>query len=74
MPLITSKSLFQGSNKASESGMIIPNLFLPDVLEQPDDEQGVRPQDPGRHQVAGDGEDHALRHFLGHANNFASAW
>ena len=49
-------------------------IYFPDVLEQLDDEQGIRPQDPGRHQVAGDGEDHALRHLLGHAANFASAW
>ena len=27
-------------------------IYFPDVLEQLDDEQGIRPQDPGRHEVA----------------------
>ena len=41
------------------------SFLLPDVLEQPHDEQGLRPQDTGGHQVASGRENHALRPVLG---------
>lgn len=48
-------------------------IYFPDVLEQLDDEQGIRPQDPGRHEVANHGEDHALWIVLRHSENSTAA-
>ena len=41
------------------------SFLLPDVLEQPHDEQGLRPQDTGGHQVASRRANHALRPVFG---------